>query len=393
MSDRADRRRRSNIRQYSAEDQALNQISKEAETRLQAKRAARAEAREIRLKEIEKQQKEADEKHNRVHELITDHGKSRLSSSRRNSNDSNDSVESNRERDRDLKAELRELEEKYRQAMMTSATLDNEKQTLIYQLELLKDQIEEIEESYVELQREHKDRCRDLEMKKRSCTELESEVKVLREHMVLKDKLIEESGFVIMSTESGEYKLEKNSSMSNGPVPTTGSVLLSSESIEILKEAGDGSLDDKLKALAKTNKQYNDKIKMLESKVNEQSSKQKGGDDTKVPALNGPELQLYEVQRESSRQIHEYKFKLQKADQDLANLEGSVNRLESQVKRYKSDAERAEGMEDELKGEKRRLMRELREAQNQIEELTNQNKHLNKRMEKIKQTRSALGVQ
>ncbi|XP_067648731.1 dentin sialophosphoprotein-like [Haliotis asinina] len=242
MSDRADRRRRSNIRQYSAEDQALNQISKEAETRLQAKRAARAEAREIRLKEIEKQQKEADEKHNRVHELITDHGKSRLSSSRRNSNDSNDSVESNRERDRDIKAELRELEEKYRQAMMTSATLDNEKQTLIYQLELLKDQIEEIEESYVELQREHKDRCRELEMKKRSYTELESEVKVLREHMVLKDKLIEESGFVIMSTESGEYKLEKNSSMSNGPVATTGSVMLSSESIEILKEAGDGSL-------------------------------------------------------------------------------------------------------------------------------------------------------
>ncbi|XP_071108642.1 dentin sialophosphoprotein-like [Haliotis cracherodii] len=242
MSDRADRRRRSNIRQYSAEDQALNQISKEAETRLQAKRAARAEAREIRLKEIEKQQKEADEKHDRVHELITDHGKSRLSGSRRNSNDSNDSVESNRERDRDLKAELRELEEKYRQAMMTSATLDNEKQTLIYQLELLKDQIEEIEESYIEVQREHKDRCRDLEMKKRSCTELESEVKVLREHMVLKDKLIEESGFVIMSTESGEYKLEKNSSMSNGPVPTGGSVLLSSESIEILKEAGDGSL-------------------------------------------------------------------------------------------------------------------------------------------------------
>lgn len=36
---------------------------------------------------------------------------------------------------------------------------------------------------------------------------------------------------------------------------------------------------------------------------------------------------------------------------------------------------------------------QLREAQNQIEELTNQNKHLNKRMEKIKQTRSALGVQ
>ncbi len=36
-------------------------------------------------------------------------------------------------------------------------------------------------------------------------------------------------------------------------------------------------------------------IKNLEKRMNEQSSKQKGGDD-KVSMLNGPELQLYEVQ-------------------------------------------------------------------------------------------------
>ena len=43
---------------------------------------------------------------------------------------------------------------------MTSAQLDNEKQTLIYQVELLKDQLEEQEESFIELTREYKDKSR-----------------------------------------------------------------------------------------------------------------------------------------------------------------------------------------------------------------------------------------
>uniref|UniRef100_A0A3Q2DYP9 LRR binding FLII interacting protein 1 n=1 Tax=Cyprinodon variegatus TaxID=28743 RepID=A0A3Q2DYP9_CYPVA len=41
-----------------AEDEALDRIAREAEARLAAKRAARAEAREIRMKELERQQKE-----------------------------------------------------------------------------------------------------------------------------------------------------------------------------------------------------------------------------------------------------------------------------------------------------------------------------------------------
>ncbi|XP_074844277.1 leucine-rich repeat flightless-interacting protein 2 isoform X5 [Carettochelys insculpta] len=43
---------------FSAEDEALSHIAREAEARLAAKRAARAEAREIRMRELERQQKE-----------------------------------------------------------------------------------------------------------------------------------------------------------------------------------------------------------------------------------------------------------------------------------------------------------------------------------------------
>ncbi|KAM6945373.1 leucine-rich repeat flightless-interacting protein 2 [Aplochiton taeniatus] len=52
------RKRIPNREKLTAEDDALNQIAREAEARLAAKRAARAEAREIRMKELERQQKE-----------------------------------------------------------------------------------------------------------------------------------------------------------------------------------------------------------------------------------------------------------------------------------------------------------------------------------------------
>ena len=44
--------------------------------------------------------------------------------------------------------------------MVTNAQLDNTKTTHVFQLELLKEQIEEKDESMIEIQREYKDKCR-----------------------------------------------------------------------------------------------------------------------------------------------------------------------------------------------------------------------------------------
>ena len=52
------------------------------------------------------------------------------------------------------------MDDKYTKAMMDNAQLDNEKQMLRYEVDLLKDRLEDLSEEHIELQREHKDKCR-----------------------------------------------------------------------------------------------------------------------------------------------------------------------------------------------------------------------------------------
>ncbi|CAL9688177.1 unnamed protein product [Knipowitschia caucasica] len=79
---------------FSAEDEALSSIAREAEARLAAKRAARAEARDIRMRELERQQKElashrhsssSNRKWGQIHQWMADSEKARTSSVSRSS--------------------------------------------------------------------------------------------------------------------------------------------------------------------------------------------------------------------------------------------------------------------------------------------------------------------
>lgn len=51
-----------------------------------------------------------------------------------------------------LQQELKEVEEKFRKAMIANAQLDNEKAAAAYQLELYKDRLEELDEQHSQLQ-------------------------------------------------------------------------------------------------------------------------------------------------------------------------------------------------------------------------------------------------
>ncbi|XP_044310956.1 leucine-rich repeat flightless-interacting protein 2 isoform X6 [Varanus komodoensis] len=539
---------------FSAEDEALGHIAREAEARLAAKRAARAEARDIRMRELERQQKELsqrsyDRKWGHIQKWMDDSEKARYShrssrqsylgsdglastrstgshrspsidasgthrsrtstsrrrdlvldeksdkpysdlyirpasrnsttplsgnSSRRGSGDTSSLVDPDTSlselRDiydlkdqiqdvegrymqglKELKESLAEVEEKYKKAMVSNAQLDNEKNNLIYQVDTLKDVIEEREEQLAEYYRENEDKTKELERQKHMCTVLQHKVDELKEGLRQRDELIEENQRMQQKIESvtkevfdlqetvnwkdkkigalerqKEYfdciRIERDElrdeladlketmktgekhglviipdGTPNGDVnhePVVGAItVVSQEAAHVLESAGEGPLDVRLRKLAGEKEELLSQIKKLKFQLEEERQKSSRNDGTNNDLTvleNGSDLQLIEMQRDANRQISEFKFKLSKAEQDITTLEQNVVRLEGQVVRYKTAAENAEKVEDELKAEKRKLQRELRTALDRIEEMEMTNSHLVKRLEKMKANRTAL---
>ncbi|XP_014701282.1 leucine-rich repeat flightless-interacting protein 2 isoform X22 [Equus asinus] len=407
---------------FSAEDEALSNIAREAEARLAAKRAARAEARDIRMRELERQQKEFDEKSDKQYAENYTRPSSRNSasattplsgnSSRRGSGDTSSLIDPDASlselRDiydlkdqiqdvegrymqglKELKESLSEVEEKYKKAMVSNAQLDNEKNNLIYQVDTLKDVIEEQEEQMAEFYRENEEKSKELERQKHMCSVLQHKMDELKEGLRQRDELIEKHGLVIIpdGTPNGDVNHE----------PVVGAItVVSQEAAQVLESAGEGPLDVRLRKLAGEKEELLSQIRKLKLQLEEERQKCSRSDSTvgDVAGLqNGSDLQFIEMQRDANRQISEYKFKLSKAEQDITTLEQSISRLEGQVLRYKTAAENAEKVEDELKAEKRKLQRELRTALDKIEEMEMTNSHLAKRLEKMKANRTALLAQ
>lgn len=382
---------------FSAEDEALSNIAREAEARLAAKRAARAEARDIRMRELERQQKELDEKSDKQYAENYTRPSSRNSasattplsgnSSRRGSGDTSSLIDPDTSfselRDiydlkdqiqdvegrymqglKELKESLSEVEEKYKKAMVSNAQLDNEKNNLIYQVDTLKDVIEEQEEQMAEFYRQNEEKSKELERQKHMCSVLQHKMDELKEGLRQRDELIEKHGLVIIpdGTPNGDVNHE----------PVVGAItVVSQEAAQVLESAGEGPLDVRLRKLAGEKEDLLSQVRKLKLQLEEERQKGSRNDGTAgdlAGLQNGSDLQFIEMQRDANRQISEYKFKLSKAEQDITTLEQSINRLEGQVLRYKTAAENAEKVEDELKAEKRKLQRELRTALDKIEE-------------------------
>ncbi|XP_054241209.1 leucine-rich repeat flightless-interacting protein 2 isoform X3 [Indicator indicator] len=470
---------------FSAEDEALNNIAREAEARLAAKRAARAEARDIRMKELERQQKEEDseraryshrssrhsylgkenalslssicsfeleEKSEKSHSEIFSRPSSRNSisatplsgnSSRRGSGDTGSLVDPDASlselRDiydlkdqihdvegrymqglKELKDSLAEVEEKYKKAMVSNAQLDNEKNNLIYQVDTLKDVIEEKEEQIAEFYRENEEKTKELERQKHTCSVLQHKLAELKEGLRQRDELIEalerqKDYFDCIKNERDELREELadlKETMKRGEkhglviIPdgtpngdvnhesVVGAItVVSQEAAQVLESAGEGPLDVRLRKLAGEKEELLTQVRKLKMQLEEERQKYSKSDGMNPDIMgleNGSDLQLIEMQRDANRQISEYKFKLSKAEQDITTLEQNIGRLEGQVTRYKNAAENAEKIEDELKAEKRKLQRELRMALDKIEEMEMTNSHLMKRLEKMKANRTAL---
>ncbi|XP_051507322.1 leucine-rich repeat flightless-interacting protein 2 isoform X4 [Myxocyprinus asiaticus] len=352
---------------------------------------------------------------------------------------------------KELKESLSEVEEKYKKAMVSNAQLDNDKGNLIYQVDTLKDVIEEMEEQMSELRRETEEKSKELERQKHTCSVLQHKQEELKEGIRQRDDLIEENQkiqqkldtltreafdlqetvnwkdrkiaalerqkeyFDCIRNERDELRdeladLKGKSRMGekhglviipedtpNGDVNheslTSGITVVTQEAAQVLESAGDGPLDVRLRKLADEKDELLVQIRKLKMQLEEERQKHSKIDGVYTEGErmeNGTDLHFIEMQRDSNRQISEYKFKLSKAEQEMATMEQNINRLEGQVSRYKAASDNAEKIEDELKVEKRKLQRELRTALDKIEEMEMTNNHLVKRLEKMKANRNAL---
>ncbi|XP_047195016.1 uncharacterized protein lrrfip1b isoform X11 [Hippoglossus stenolepis] len=260
------RKRIPNRDKMTAEDDALNQIAREAEARLAAKRAARAEAREIRMKELERQQKEEDsERYSRLSRRNTsvsddeekmsvcsrgscrpsEHsmflGSASRASSRTSSARASPVVEEKPDRDfldkgsrtaltlsastlaslggassrrgscdtsfsveteasiREIKDSLAEAEERYRRAMVSNAQLHNEKSSLMYQVETLREELSDMEEQLWEARRHCGDTKKELEREHQSHSFLQFQFKEMKETLRQTEEMLTKHGVVVSS--------------------------------------------------------------------------------------------------------------------------------------------------------------------------------------------------
>ncbi|XP_040403653.1 leucine-rich repeat flightless-interacting protein 2 isoform X8 [Cygnus olor] len=320
----------------------------------------------------------------------------------------------------ELRDSLAEVEEKYKKAMVSNAQLDNEKNNLVYQVDTLKDVIEEKEEQIAEFCRENEEKSKELERQKHTCSVLQHKLDELKEGLRQRDELIEalerqKDYFDCIKNERDELREELADlkeamkrgekhglviipdGTPNGDVNHESAVgaitVVSQEAAQVLESAGEGPLDVRLRKLAGEKEELLSQVRKLKMQLEEERQKYSKSDGMNPDIIgleNGSDLQLIEMQRDANRQISEYKFKLSKAEQDITTLEQNIGRLEGQVARYKNAAENAEKVEDELKAEKRKLQRELRTALDKIEEMEMTNSHLMKRLEKMKANRTAL---
>ncbi|KAM9850952.1 uncharacterized protein lrrfip1a isoform 2-T2 [Aulostomus maculatus] len=216
----AGRKRTTNKERSTAEDDALNLIAREAEARLAAKRAARAEAREIRMKELERQQKELSdddermsvgsrgsvrvedrdylEKGSRAASALTAATLTSLggTSSRRGSGETSITVDAETSI-REIKDALVEVEEKYRKAMVSNAQLDNEKNNLMYQVDTLKDSLMELEELLSESRREYEEKVKEYEREKHAHGVLQFQFTEMKETLKQSEELLNKHGIVL----------------------------------------------------------------------------------------------------------------------------------------------------------------------------------------------------
>ncbi|XP_056279153.1 leucine-rich repeat flightless-interacting protein 2 isoform X19 [Pseudoliparis swirei] len=350
---------------------------------------------------------------------------------------------------KEVKDAFVEVEEKYRKAMVSNAQLDNDKNNLMYQVDTLKDSLMELEELLFESRRGYEEKVKDHDREKHAHTVLQFQFGEVKETLKQSEELlndirqlrIKQEGFVREISdlqETVEWKDKKIGALErqkeytdairierdelreeavklkdivkkhgivlspdltvNGDIgeaevggsPSGDAATRPAPDSHTTPSEGNSILEIRLRKLVDEREKMIEQVKKLKSQL-EQKTQRNGAEKSSSPGgdvlENGTDPDSTEQQRDASRQMSDFKFKLVKAEQEVTASEQNVTRLEGQVTRYKTAAENSEKVEDELKAEKRKLQRELRSALDKVDELESNNSHLSKRLEKMKTSR------
>jgi len=135
--------------------------------------------------------------------------------------------------------------------MVANASLDNEKASLTYQVELLKDRMEEQEEQSALVAKELREKSHDLELLKRSHAEAQRAVQLLQAQLDEQARLVAERGMVLIGNGEGEDDDDEAScNVDEAEQERRTRAIVSSETASILGGLGRGPLDVRIKRLA-----------------------------------------------------------------------------------------------------------------------------------------------
>ncbi|XP_041432485.1 leucine-rich repeat flightless-interacting protein 1 isoform X17 [Xenopus laevis] len=127
-------------------------------------------------------------------------------SSRRGSGDTSISVDTEASI-REIKDSLAEVEEKYKRSMVTNAQLDNEKSSLQYQVDTLRDVLLELEEELAESRRQHEEKNKECERQKHEQNVLRFQLAELKDALEQREQLLTEIRQLQQKQENNDHEI------------------------------------------------------------------------------------------------------------------------------------------------------------------------------------------
>ncbi|KAA0196447.1 Leucine rich repeat flightless interacting [Fasciolopsis buskii] len=351
----------------------MGKAAEETEVQRAANKQLMDEGRIIRSKELERRRREEENgcdnyKQDGSNKTSSNGGPSRYSSQRSSVELSSSASSSSRSMDaRELRMQLLQLEEKFKGAMMANVQLDNDKQLLryhcyfgiLYEVDLLKDKLEDLTDSNACLQKSFLEKKRELAYERMQVAELNHRLDFARKQIEARDQLLIEHDLILLggsdlddapplpedqkplpdlddeeasakSRDVNEVKRVPNGFADSGrpkqeALPSM--ALISKSTADMLNNLGEPNLEAQIVRLFDIRKELTARVEKLENDL-ETERNQPGPVsryESRTRYAQSQEAELKQDLHNLRSQAQEYKYKLQEALQRNTALESDVS--------------------------------------------------------------------